>query len=502
MATSHAAPHVDPRPGREGDLAGGPPPVVRRAPARERWSWALYDFANTIWSMNVASLYFAVWLISDLGASNTSYAVANGVSSALVALSIPVLGAISDARGRRMPWIVGFTLLACLATVAMAVVGQSMLPLYGDAVIGGAARPEGYHAGGAALAWLVVAFIVANYAYQAAQPFYNAMLPELVPPRELGTLSGIGTAVGYCGTIVGLLLVAPFFNGALPIPGTGPLPEGLLGALRGVVPFTSHAGRVSTLAPTAFAFLLFSLPLFTFCRDRYPRREPVQWRRAFADVKRTLVDTRRYPGARRFVVASLMYQDAIGTIVSFMAVYAVRAMHFERGAETKLFLVLTLPAIVGSYVCGRLVDRVGPKRTLMGVIAGWVLLLLGMIAAPSSTAFWIVGAAIGFIFGGVPTAERPMLLSLIPEREAGRFFGLLMLSARAAAIVGPFIWGLTVDGLEPSFGSGVAYRAAVGAVALAMVLALVILAGVPDTVRGAARGGARDPGGATPEGAR
>jgi MFS transporter, UMF1 family len=488
MAITHASPPPT-GPAREpggGGVERGAA-VVRRAPARERWSWALYDFANTIWSMNVATLYVSVWLISDLGASNTAYAVANGVSSALVAVSIPLLGAISDARGRRMPWIIGFTLAACAATAVMGAIGQTMLPLYGDAVIGGGVRPEGFHAGGAALAWLVVAFIVANYAYQAAQPFYNAMLPELVPPEELGTLSGIGTAVGYCGTIVGLLLVAPFFNGALPVPGTGPLPAGFVAFLRDVVPFTSHAGRVSTLVPTALAFLLFSLPLFLFCRDHRPRSEPIEWRKAFADVKRTLVDTKRYPGARRFVVSSLMYQDAIGTIVSFMAVYAVKAMHFERGAETKLFLVLTLPAVVGSYVCGKLVDRLGPKRTLMGVIAAWVLLLVGMIAAPSSTAFWVVGAAIGFIFGGVPTAERPMMLSLIPEREAGRFFGLLMLSSRAAAVVGPFVWGLTVDGLEPSFGTGVAYRAAVGAVAVAMVLALAILAGVPDTTRGGGR---------------
>src|SRR3954452_15872177 len=87
-----------------------------RAPWKERASWALYDFANTIWSMNVATLYFSVWLISDLGASNTAYAVANGVSSALVAVSTPLLGAISDARGRRKPWIVGFTIVACVAT--------------------------------------------------------------------------------------------------------------------------------------------------------------------------------------------------------------------------------------------------------------------------------------------------------------------------------------------------------------------------------------------------
>ena len=481
MATTHPLP--PPAPTSQDVDAGARPSTTVHAPARERWSWALYDFANTIWSMNVATLYFSVWLISDLGASNTSYAVANGVSSALVALSIPLLGAISDARGRRKPWIVGFTLAACAATVVMGWIGQTMLPLYGDAVVGGLTRPETYHAGGAALAWLVVSFIVANYAYQGAQPFYNAMLPELAPPAELGRLSGLGTAVGYCGTIVGLLLVAPFFNGSLPVPGTGPLPQGFVAALRDLVPLTAPGGRVSTFAPTALAFLLFSLPLFVFCRDRWPKKAPIAWRAAFADVKRTLVDTKRYPGARRFVIASLLYQDAIGTIISFMAVYAVKAMHFERGAETKLFLALTLPAIVGSYVCGQLVDRLGPKRTLMGVIGAWVALLVAMIAVPGGTAFWVVGAGIGFIFGGVPTAERPMMLSLIPEQEAGRFFGLLMLSSRAAAVIGPFVWGLTVDGLEPSFGSGIAYRAAVAAVTVAMALALVVLAGVPDLAR-------------------
>jgi len=488
MATTHAHTHGDATTSLTPDVDRPHGARRARAPGRERWSWALYDFANTIWSMNVATLYFSVWLISDLGASNSAYAVANGVSSLLVALSIPVLGAISDARGRRKPWIVGFTIAACAATVAMGLVGQSMLPLYGDALIGGSGRPEAYHAAGAALGWLVLAFVVANYAYQAAQPFYNAMLPELVPAEEMGTLSGIGTAVGYCGTIVGLLLVAPFFNGGVPVPGVGPLPEGLVSALRSAVPLTAHGGRVSTFAPTALAFLLFSLPLFVFCRDRYPKQAPIAWRAAFADVKRTLVDTKRYPGARRFVIASLLYQDAIGTIISFMAVYAVKAMHFAQGAETKLFVVLTVPAIAGSYVCGKLVDRLGPKRTLMAVIVAWVALLAGMIAAPSRAAFWAVGAGIGFIFGGVPTAERPMMLTLVPEREAGRFFGLLMLSSRAAAIVGPFIWAWTVDGLEPSFGSGVAYRAAVAAVAVAMGIALLVLAGVPERPVGAAGG--------------
>jgi UMF1 family MFS transporter len=91
-----------------------------------------------------------------------------------------------------------------------------------------------------------------------------------------------------------------------------------------------------------------------------------------------------------------------------------------------------------------------------------------------------VGLAIGLNFGGVPTAERPVLLSLVPDVEAGRYFSLMLLSSRAAAVIGPLIWGLTVDGLESSLGTAIAYRAAVVTVALMFVIAAWILRGVPD----------------------
>jgi MFS transporter, UMF1 family len=451
-----------------------------RAPWRERASWALYDFANTIFSMNVATLYFAVWLISDLGASNTVYAIGNGVSSLLVVLSVPLLGALSDARGRRKPWVVGFTLVSCAACAALGVIGQAVLPIAGESVVGGTVLPASWHPGIGTFTWVLVAFIVANYAYQAAQPFYNAMLPGLVPPDEQGRLSGIGTAVGYVGTIVGLILVVPFFNGAIPL--LGALPASLLDTLHHLVPFTAHAGRVSTFVPTAVLFALFSLPLFVFCRDRAPRQDrvPLDWKRAFRDVAHTVRDARDHRGALPFILASFLYQDAVGTIVSFMAIYAVKAMGFARGAETTLFIVLTVPAIAGSYAAGRLVDRIGAKRTLVLTIVGWILLLIAMVSVPSQRAFWIVGLMIGLIFGGVPTAERPLLLSLVPEAEAGRFFSLLLLSSRAAAIFGPLVWSVTVDVLEPTRGVGVAYRAAVLTVAAMFAASLLLLRLVPD----------------------
>jgi UMF1 family MFS transporter len=440
----------------------------------------LYDFANTIFSMNVATLYFSVWLIADLQASNTVYAVGNGISSILVVVSVPVLGAVSDARRRRKPWVVGFTIASCVACAAIGILGQLTLPISGAQTIGGSSLPADWHPTIGTFTWVLVAFVVANYAYQAALPFYNAMLPDLVPPEERGRLSGIGTAVGYVGTIVGLLLVAPFFSGALPL--LGALPDAVLSLLRAIIPFSSHAGRVSTFVPTALLFLLFAIPLFVFCHDHHPRdeRAAIAWRAAFADVGHTLHDARRYPGALPFIVASFLYQDAIGTIVSFMAIYAVKAMGFKQGSEITLFLVLTIPAIFGSYAIGRFVDRFGARRMLVVIIVAWIALLVAMVLVPTQSAFWLVGLGIGLIFGGVPTAERPLLLSLVPEAEAGRFFSLMLLSSRAAAVAGPLIWAATVDGLEPVFGTGLAYRAAVVTVAVMFALSLLLLRRVPE----------------------
>lgn len=467
----HAVPIVEP---------GGEIRPVVRAPAVERWSWALYDFANTIFSMNVATLYFSVWVVSDLGSTDLVYATANAVASILMVVAIPVLGAISDVRRRRKPWVVAFTIASCIATAAIGVLGQTTLPLVGGGVLHPASVPAGWHVSTMQLLPVLAAFIIANFAYQAAQPFYNAMLPELVPVEEQGRLSGFGVAVGYVGSILGVALVLPFFTGELPL--MGKLSDGVTSALHALMPFTSTEGRVATFVPTGVLFLLFSLPLFFACRDHNPAPAGtrVNLRKAFREVSETITAARQHPGALRFIITSLVYQDAIGTIVTFMTLYAVRAIGFEKGTEVKLFMVLTIPAIFGSYFYGHLVDRIGAKRSLRITLWVWVALLVCMMSVTSQSAFWLVGLAIGLNFGGVNAIERPLLLSLIPDVEAGRYFSLMLLSARVAAIIGPLLWGLTTTTLEGPFGTSVAYRAAVLVVALMFVIAIWILRGVPD----------------------
>lgn len=438
-------------PGREPRIAVSPDGEFRvLAPASrlERWSWASYDFANTTFSMNIVTLYFAVWLVIERGASNTSYSLATSLSSLLVLVAAPVLGARSDRSRRRKAWVVGLTLACVAGTIAL----DPLARLKGSPSL--------------SLVLLLGAFVLANTAYQLALPFYNAMMPELVLPSGQGRLSGLGTAVGYAGSVAGVLLVAPFVTG-----------------VRG---FLRPGGRQAAFLPSGILFLLFSVPFFLFCHDHVVRPASGRAPHAANIVGRFLEAFReaaRYPGLRRFVLTSYLYQDALGTAISFMALYAVSVLGLAAGAEIRLFVTLTFPAILGSALAGYLSDRLGPHKTLRLVLWGWFGGLVIVALSPSLATFWLGGAVVGLSFGGIWAAERPLLLTLVPDSEAGRFFGLLALSARAASIAGPLLWALIVDWIFRPFGKSIAYRAAVASLALFMLGALLLLRGVPDRWR-------------------
>jgi UMF1 family MFS transporter len=191
-------------------------------------------------------------------------------------------------------------------------------------------------------------------------------------------------------------------------------------------------------------------------------------------------DAREHAGTLRFIIASLIYQDAVGTVTFALGLYAIKAVGFTQSELIGVYIMLTVPAIIGSYVCGRLVDRFGAKWTLVSVLVGWSVLLTTMAFFPGRAAFWTIGAMIGLFFGGVPAAERPLLLSLVPERDAGRFFSLLLLSSRAGSFLGPVVWAITVDQLEPRFGNNLAYRAALLTVAVFFAASLLVMHGVPN----------------------
>ncbi len=306
----------------------------------------------------------------------------------------PVLGAFSDWGGRRMPFLLGFTALCIGATFFIA----DVPPVLGVAL-----------------------FIVANFAYQAALIYYDATLKTVSTPASRGRLSGIGTGIGYCGTVfIGLLIFL------LDVP-------------------VQDRFRL-----TSILFLVFAIPIFWFVRER---RRPDERRVTRADVadsfgqlKRSIAHSRTVPGLWRFLLGRFFYSDAVNTVIVVMSVVVVKTMGLSDATANVILLLLTLVAIVMSFVWGWLVDRNGPKRTLVWVLVSWAVgLVLGGVAIGFGQAglvpFLVAGAILGSGLGGVQVADRVLMVRLSPPERIGEFFGIYGLVGKGSQVVGQILYG-------------------------------------------------------------
>lgn len=418
---------------------GHPGTQAQTSSPRATFSWALYDFANTIFSMNVVSMYFPLLIVLDYGLEDIWVSLANSSSMLLVAASMPTLGALADGRGNRKRSLFLFTALSCAATGAL-----------------------GFASGAPSAAPLILLFVASNYFYQGGLVFYNSLLPAVASPGREGRVSGFGVSLGYLGSIAGLLLVQPFNEGKL---------------LGWNVPFIKGAGRGATFLPTAALFFLFALPLFF--RVGEPPAAPSREKKGLIPL---LAEARRIPGLLRFLTAKFLYEDAVQTVIVFMAVYAKKVVGFSDAALIPFFILSTTCAASGSLLWGSLTDRLSPKRVLVLVLLGWLLGLFLVILPLGQRPFWALGGALGALLGGVWTAARPLMLSLTPEDRYGELFGLYALSGKLAAVVGPLLWGLTLL-LFKDAGDPLRYRAAVGGLMVMLALALAILRRVPEAER-------------------
>lgn len=395
--------------------------------------WVSYDLGNTVFSFNIVSLYLPLWVVSDMGGRDSDYGIANSISMGLMFLTAPLLGAISDQAGRRMPYLLSTTLL-CVALTLF--IGQGSL-----------------------IASLLL-FVVANYFYQAGLIFYDALLPVVSTPETRGRIGGIGVGVGYLGSFLGV--------------GTGLL-----------ILSWNPDGRPLIFQMTAILFLLFALPCFLFVRE--PRRldakpiGPDTLRLAVGELAHTLRRVRQYPGLGRFLIGRIFYADAANTLIAFMGIYVSTEIGFDEFQTQVLLLAGIAAGVVGGLCWGPVVDRLGPKRTLDVVLLLW-LVVFGLVSAIGALdlpggLFWIAGPLAGIALGGTWTADRPLMLQLSPPRYLGQFYGLYAMVGRFAAIVGPVLWSLVVDGL------GLGRPTAVLTLAIWIVISMAILRGVPNEGR-------------------
>lgn len=386
-------------------------------------SWAMYDFATNIFAMNVVSLYFVLWVTVEKGRPDIYYSVAMAVSMAMAAVAEVLLGTLSDLTGRRRVYLAVMTASCAAATAALALTGNVFAGL--------------------------AIFVMANFLFQVGTVFYNTFLPSVAEKGRVGELSGLGVALGYAGSFVGIALTRPF---------------------------VLRWGYQAAFVPTGILFLLFSLPCLLIVKDPSRAGDPKSMpsiRSVWGRIKRTFSPVEGYPHLVRFLVASFIFFNAVNTVIIFMSVYAKMVFGVTDDMLIGVYLVSAFFAALGSMAGGVFSDRGDSKTALTGALVLWVVALLSGAFLVGEASLWVIGPLVGMALGATWASGRVLAIELAPPEKLGEVFGIFGVVGKFSAMVGPLLWGLSVEAFG-FLGDG-RYRAALLVQGALIVCGLVML---------------------------
>ncbi|GLC87667.1 MFS transporter [Lysinibacillus piscis] len=373
-------------------------------------SWAFYDFANTIFSSNINTVFFPFYMDEVLGKNETMQQVAstfisyaNAIASFFLVIFSPLFGVWTDSTGYKKKYIVWFASISILFTFMMGIFANWQTPIHSSGV------PFN-------LFLVVASFVIAKFFFNSSLIFYDAMMGDLGTKEEMPLISGYGVAVGYLGTIFGLLVYI----------------------------YVGDSGFHRAFIPTAILYLLFSLPLFFINKDvplPKAQRKTVKFIDGYKEIFQTFKDMRQHKAIFTFMIAYFFINDAISTTIAMMAVYATAIVGFSSGQFIILYLVSTISTIIGSLAFGYITKSIGAKRAITWVALLMIVALTLAALATQQWMFWIAGSLFGVSLGSMWVTSRTYIMELSPTAKRGQFFGLFAFSGKVSSIVGPAIYG-------------------------------------------------------------
>lgn len=414
---------------------------------REQRGWYFYDWACSVYSTSVLTVFLGPYLteIAKSAADDDGYVHPLGIPvsagsffayavSASVLLSIvvmPMAGAAADRTGRKKP------LLAVAAYVGAAATA-GMFFLDGDR----------YLLGGFLL-------IVANASLAVSMVLYNAYLPQIAPPQERDAVSSRGWAFGYAAGALVLVANLVLF-----------LAHDTFGVSE------STAVRIC-LASAGVWWGAFTLVPLRRLRDREtsPSEAPARgWRQLASTVR----DMRRHPHTLSFLLAYLVYNDGVQTVISQASVYGSEELGLGQSTLIVAVLLVQVLAVAGALAMGRLARTYGAKRTILGSLVAWTVTIGAGFFLPAGAPVWffVLAAGIGLVLGGSQALSRSLFSHLVPAGKEAEYFSAYEISDRGMAWLGPLIFGLTYQ-LTGS------YRDAIVSLVAFFVVGFALLARVP-----------------------
>ena len=403
---------------------------------REVFGWAMYDFANSGYTTVVLTAVFNVYFVS-VAAANASWAtlawtLALGLSSLVVMVSMPALGAFADLRAAKKRLLVLTTIGCVAATLALSWVGP------GD------------------IALAFVAIVLSNIFYAYGESLTAAFLPELAKREAMGQVSGWGWSFGYFGGMLSLGLSLGY----------------VLWAQRKGLQASEYVPV--TMVITAAVYGLASLATFALLPERAvpqgDRTTTGGLRESLARLRQTLQMARQHVDFCWLLACGAAYQAGISVVIALAAVYAEQVLGFKQTDTMMLVFLVNIAAALGAFGFGAYQDRLGHKPALAITLVGWIVMTVLAVLAQGPALFWVAAVIAGLCMGSSQSAGRAIAGVFAPQHRLAEFYGLWTFATRLASIIGPVTYGLV------TWLTGGNHRLAILSTAVFFVAGLLLLA--------------------------
>ncbi|MCF7858038.1 MAG: MFS transporter [Candidatus Cloacimonetes bacterium] len=359
------------------------------------FGWIMYDFANSSFTTIIVSVVYSVYfknIVVDQGELGTAlWGRAISISMLMVAVSAPVFGAVADYSRAKKKFLFYNCYLTVIFTALLFFVKS------GDIVKG------------------MIFFIIANFAFNSGNVFYNALLPDVAPRDEMGKVSGWGWAVGYIGGLLALLLILPLVNN----------------------------NWTRLVFPTvAFFFGFFAIPTFVLLKEiQKPSKRTNYFKTAFKRIKRSTRNIKDFRELLKFIISYLIYNDGIIIVISFAAIYGATRFGMDTKQLITYFVIANITSMAGALLFGYIFDKIGAKKTISITLFIWLIVVLGAFFCRNVKEFYLVGMLAGMAIGSSQSSSRAMLALLTPDNKMAEFFGFYSVTGRIASILGPLVYG-------------------------------------------------------------
>ncbi|MEW6208573.1 MAG: MFS transporter [Acidobacteriota bacterium] len=413
------------------------PPVTKK----EILGWCMYDVADSAFTTVIVTtayaLYFGTIVVGDTGRADFLWGLGASISEFVVALIAPVLGAIADFSGSRKKFLGACAFTIIFFTAALYFVGPGSVYL------------------GLGL------YIVANIGFAGGGVFIDSFLPGISNESNVGRISGLKWTLGYLSGLVATALCLPLAYNIVDNP-------------------TPRQLSLARLIPVVIAvyYAITVIPTFLFLRERsIPQLLPSGTSYltvGFRQLKQTLGHIRRYSELFKLLIAFLVYNDGIVTVIYFAARYAKETVGFTAEEVFVMFIAMNVVAAAGAFSFGWIADRIGQKRTIFISLFIWLAAVVVAYFSYSKSVFYVVASLAGIGMGSCQSVTRSLLALFTPKENAAEFFGFLGIAGKALAFLGPIIFGTV------SSATGGNQRPAILAIGAFFVIGMILLAFVSE----------------------